>query len=571
MMPRSAEVYRFLRPVLLKDIRSTLIPSYARCFSAYTRLASKKPVKDSPTGDYEKRIAQLQANTSLQDCWPRLPRRHDVATVSVNHLRKSSATLDNGATKLDDKFVVSGRVRSVRTAGSKLVFIDIEQDDHVAQAICNFSHLDQNGVPREQFNAFRRIIRRGDWYTFVGHPHKAQGGEESILATELPQLMSPSLHQIPAQLDDAETRARRPHVDMLVHRQAVQTLRIRSAIERGISTFFDNQGYSKVSTPLLTAGAGGAVARPFETIATEMQETTLNLRIAPELWLKRLVVGGLGKVYEIGPAFRNEGVDATHNPEFTICESYMPFADLDHLMSMTEDLLSGLHEQLRQLGQDSFKHLADTAVNFDTNEAHLFQGPYPRLPFIATIEKETGKKLPNLSNDDATQQVLDLFTELNIAVPAKPTLPRLLDALAGQFIEPLCTKPTFITEHPSVMSPLSKSYVCPKTSQLISARAELFIQGNEYANMYEEENSPFAQREKFVEQLRYREVDGEGDGRAEVDESYLEALEWGLPPTGGWGMGIDRLVMLFTGQKRIGDVLPFGTLRNVVGLATRQT
>ncbi|TIA77623.1 lysyl-tRNA synthetase-like protein [Aureobasidium pullulans] len=571
MMQRSAEVYRFLRPVLRHDVRSQLIPSYTRCFSACARLASKKPVKDSPTGDYEKRIVQLQANTSLQDCWPRLAQRPDVARISVNDLRKSSATLDNGATKLDDTFVVSGRVRSVRTAGSKLVFIDIEQDDRVAQAICNFSHLDQNGVPREQFNAFKRVVRRGDWYTFVGHPHKAQGGEESILATELPQLMSPSLHQIPAQLDDAETRARRPHVDMLVHRQAVQTLRIRSAIERGISTFFDNQGYSKVSTPLLTAGAGGAVARPFETVATEMQDTTLNLRIAPELWLKRLVVGGLGKVYEIGPAFRNEGVDATHNPEFTICESYMPFADLDHLMKMTEDLLAGLHEELRKLGEENFKHLSDTAVNFDSDATHLFQGPFPRLPFIPTVEKEMGRKFPDLNDANATQQILDLFTELNIPIPARPTLPRLLDALAGHYIEPLCTDPTFITEHPAVMSPLSKSFTCPKTSQLISARAELFIRGNEYANMYEEENSPFAQREKFVEQLKYREVDGEGDGRAEVDESYLEALEWGLPPTGGWGMGIDRLVMLFTGQKRIGDVLPFGTLRNVVGLATRQT
>ncbi|KAI5272436.1 lysyl-tRNA synthetase-like protein [Aureobasidium subglaciale] len=567
-MPRSAEVYRFLRPVLQ---RSGVKSSYTRYFSAHATLASKKLVKESPTGDYERRVAQLQSNVSLQDCWPRLPQRLDVARISVNDLRKSSAILDNGASKLDDKFVVSGRVRSVRTAGSKLVFVDIEQDDHVAQAICNFSHLDKNGVPREQFNAFKRVVRRGDWYSFIGHPHKAQGGEESILATELPRLMSPSLHQIPAQLDDAETRARRPHVDMLVHRQAVQTLRIRSAIERGISTFFDKQGYSKVSTPLLTAGAGGAVARPFETVATEMQDTTLNLRIAPELWLKRLVVGGLGKVYEIGPAFRNEGVDATHNPEFTICESYMPFADLEQLMKMTEDLLSGLHEQLRELGEEHFKHLSDTAINFDAGSTHLFQGPFPRLPFISTIEKEMGKKLPNLSDDNAARQVLGLFTEMSIPLPAKPTLPRLLDALAGHYIEPLCTNPTFITEHPAVMSPLSKSYTCPTTSQLISARAELFIRGSEYANMYEEENSPFSQRENFVEQLKYREVDGEGDGRAEVDESYLEALEWGLPPTGGWGMGIDRLVMLFTGQKRIGDVLPFGTLRNVVGLAARQT
>lgn len=570
-MPRPAEVLRFLRPYIYQKIHRDPNPSYARFFSAYTSLASKKPLKDSPTGDYEKRIAQLQANTSLQDCWPRLPKRNDVARLSVSGLRKTSAALDNGTTNLDDKVIVFGRVRSVRTAGSKLLFIDIEEDGRVAQAVCNFSQLDKNGISRERFNAFKRVVRKGDWYTFVGHPHKAQGGEESVLAVELPQLMSPSLHQIPAHLDDAETRARKPHVDMLVHRQVVQTLKIRSAVERNISAFFDDRGFSKVSTPLLTAGAGGAVARPFETVATEMQDTTLNLRIAPELWLKRLVVGGLGKVYEIGPAFRNEGVDATHNPEFTICESYMPFADLEYLMAMTEDLLSSMHEELRKLGREKFDDLSDTVVNFDSEADHLFKGPFPRLRFISTVEREMGRKLPDLSSADATQQVLDLFTELNIAIPVKATLPRLLDALAGHYIEPLCDRPTFITEHPAIMSPLSKSFTCPQTNQMVSARAELFIRGNEYANMYEEENSPFAQRQKFTEQLGYRSVDGEGDGRAEVDESYLEALEWGLPPTGGWGMGIDRLVMLFTGQKRIGDVLPFGTLRNVVGLASRQT
>jgi lysyl-tRNA synthetase class 2 len=566
-MPRSAEVNRFLRPILRNNFR----PNNVRFFASHVRLASKKAVDEPPTGDYEKRVAQLKANSSLHDCWPRLPQRPHVDRISVNDLRKNSTSLENGVTNLDDKFVVSGRVRSVRTAGSKLVFVDIEQDGRIAQAICNFSRLDQNGASCEQFNAFRRIIRRGDWYTFVGHPHKSQSGEESILAIELPQLMSPSLHQIPAQLDDPETRARRPHVDMLVHRQAVQTLKVRSAIERGIAAFFDQRGYVKVSTPLLTAGAGGAVARPFETVATEMQDTTLNLRIAPELWLKRLVVGGLGKVYEIGPAFRNEGVDATHNPEFTICESYMPFAQLDHLMQMTEELLSGLHQELCKLGKENFDHLTDTVVEFDTSAEHIFKGPFPRLPFVPTIEKEIGKKLPNLGDPGAVQQLLDLFNEFDIVIPARPTLPRLLDALAGRYIEPLCDSPAFITEHPSVMSPLSKSFICPQTSQLVSARAELFIRGNEYANMYEEENSPFAQRQKFEEQLTYRSVDGEGDGRAEVDESYIEALEWGLPPTGGWGMGIDRLVMLLTGQKRIGDVLPFGTLRNVVGLATKQT
>lgn len=384
--------------------------------------------------------------------------------------------------------------------------------------------------------------------------------------------MSPSLHQLPAQLDDAETRARRPHVDMLVNRHVIQTLKMRSQIERHLISFLERDGFNRVTTPLLTAGAGGAVARPFETVATEMEGTTLNLRIAPELWLKRMVVGGMGRIYELGQAFRNEGVDATHNPEFTMCEFYMPFADLDHLMTKTETLLQTLHDHIREQGSEDYAALTETVVNLgeEANANNFFAGPFPRLPFIPSIEKEMGRKIPDLSSETATKDLHTLFSDLKIPLPTKPTLPRLLDALAGHYLEPLCDRPTFITEHPSVMSPLSKSFTCPTTGQLLSARAELFIRGHEYANMYEEENSPFEQRKKFVQQLQYREIDGESDGRAEVDESYLEALEWGLPPTGGWGMGIDRLVMLFTGQKRIGDVLPFGTLRNVVGLAQRQ-
>jgi len=408
---------------------------------------------------------------------------------------------------------------------------------------------------------------------FVGHAHKTKTDSFSLLATRIPALQAPSLHQIPKILDDAEAKSRKPHVAMLVDHEELQTLQMRSHIETWIASHLQQLGFFKVSTPLLTAGAGGAVARPFETVSTELSDTKLNLRIAPELWLKRLVVGGMGKVYEMGPAFRNEGVDATHNPEFTICEFYMQFAEIESLMTMTEELLLGLHQEISTSAKGRYADLKDSAYNGQSQtheQGNMFAGPYPRLPFVPTLEQEMGRGLPNLATSHALDDLKLLFEQLEMPIPANPTLPRLLDALCGRFIEPFCKKPTFITEHPAVMSPLSKSFECPITKQMISARAELFIEGQEYANMYEEENSPFEQRRKFVDQLKFREIDGEGDGRAEIDESYLEALEWGLPPTGGWGMGIDRLVMLFTGRKRIGDVLPFGTLRNVVGLATRQ-
>lgn len=463
-----------------------------------------------------------------------------------------------------------GRVQSVRTAGSKLVFIDIS-DGHnskdTIQLVCQLGKLESTGVTKELFKACTRTVRKGDWYTVTGWPHKTSRGEPSVMATKLPQLLSPSLHQIPDTLDDPETRAKSRHLDMLVNPTSIQPLVVRHHILQQMRTFFNEREFIEVTTPMLTAGAGGAVARPFETEATELEGQKLNLRIAPELWLKRLIVGGVPKVYEIGQAFRNEGVDATHNPEFAICEFYQAFATLEELMTTTETLLLDLKSDLdmHRKGHQSSSPIADLSV-VDVS----FEQPFKRLEFIPSLEQEMCCSLPDLAASDAQQQIVELFKQKNIELPAKPTLPRLLDALAGHYLEPLCHNPTFITHHPACLSPLSKHSACPSTGQAVAARAELFIKGREYANMYEEENSPFAQRRKFQEQLQYRVVDGESDGKSEVDESYLEALEWGMPPTGGWGCGIDRLVMLFSGRERMADVLAFGSLRNVVGLGRKR-
>lgn len=355
-------------------------------------------------------------------------------------------------------------------------------------------------------------------------------------------------------------------MDMLVNPAAIQTLQVRHLVEHHLNEFFSRDGFTKVNTPIISAGAGGAVARPFETEATELEGQKLNLRIAPELWLKRLVVGGMEKVYEIGPVFRNEGVDATHNPEFYTCEFYEAFATLEDLMRKTERLLVSMSEAIESVREGRLNALPSSKVSF--------RAPFQRLEFIPTIERELGHPLPDLSDPTtAHEQLLGLFRENNLEIPAQPTLPRLLDALTTTYIEPLCHQPTFITHHPAILSPLSKHTVCPTTGHNISLRAELFIGGREYANMYEEENSPFAQRQKFLGQLKFREMDGEGDGnngRGDVDESYLEVLEWGLPPTGGWGCGIDRFVMLFAARERIADVMAFGSLRNVVGLGRRK-
>lgn len=266
---------------------------------------------------------------------------------------------------------------------------------------------------------------------------------------------------------------------------------------------------------------------------------------------------GMDRIFEIGPAFRNEGLDATHNPEFTTCEFYKSFTSLDDLMLMTEDMISGIAARVNSLRSETLKTLP--AV-----DPSLSAPPFKRLEFIPALESALGEALPDLAAENATESLVGLFMKHDITVPQPQTLPRLLDKLCSVYIEPQCQEPTYIIHHPACMAPLSKSFLDPATNQLVSARAELFIQQTEIANMYEEENSPFEQRRKLVDQALLRDE----ETGSEVDESYLKALEWGLPPTGGWGCGIDRMCMLFSGSSRISDVLSFGSLKNVVNLST---
>jgi lysyl-tRNA synthetase class 2 len=453
----------------------------------------------------------------------------------------------------------TGRVTALRHGGTKLVFLDIEASGPV-QAVVQLGHLENANPDFDYpgFRAFRKAARAGDAYMVTGHAHRTFRGELSILASETPKLLAPCLHQVPTVLDDASKRAVQPHVDMLVNPIALQTIRVRHHVERAVTNFLDDRGFTKVTTPILCASAGGANARPFETVATELSNEKLQLRVAPELWLKRLIVGGFRRVYELGPAFRNEGVDQTHNPEFQICEFYQAYATLDDLMTMTEELLRSIDAAVgKARSAEHLPFIEECKVDF---KSAVFQ----RAEFIPALSEKIGQPLPNLDSPTATDDIISLFSSLRLAIPASPTLPRLLDVLAGHFLEPASKEaPLFITNHPACMSPLAKHFVCVKTGQNVAARAELFIEGREYANMYEEENSPFAQEEKFDAQHKLRGRDAEAMAG---DEGYVRVLEWGLPPTGGWGCGIERLVMLFAGRERIADVMPFGHLRNVVAL-----
>ncbi|KAF2140037.1 uncharacterized protein K452DRAFT_231265 [Aplosporella prunicola CBS 121167] len=521
------------------------------------RAAAAAPPALDVTHDFEKRLKQLEQAGDLAGYYP--PNPHKADRMTAQEVHEAFKDLQNDEARKDMTVTVFGTVSSRRSSGSKLVFIDLYDRGHTVQGLCNFGVLEPQGVEKSDFKRFQKLVRKGDIYAVTGYPTRTPSGELSIVATELPRSLAPSLHQLPEVVESPETLARQPHVDFLVHPSRAATQRVRSAIVSAMRRFFDQDGFMEVNTPLLTAGAAGAAARPFETKANEFPDDPLTLRIAPELFLKRLVIGTGERLYEIGTVFRNEGIDATHNPEFTICEFYEPYATLEALIQRTETLFSLLHSTVTQLALSN-KVVREALTPTSTD----FSAPFKRLEFIPTIESAINQRLPDLSAPTAFADLQALFKDLALTPPADATLPRLLDALAEQYIEPLCTAPTFITHHPEIMAPLAKSYTDPVSGQVVSRRVELFIAGREYVNAYEEENSPFAQRRKFEAQLAQRDV--EARGLRTVDESYLEALEWGLPPTGGWGCGVDRIVMLFAGVQRVADVQPFGSLRNVVAL-----
>ncbi|KAI5467322.1 hypothetical protein BGZ63DRAFT_346295 [Mariannaea sp. PMI_226] len=490
-----------------------------------------------------------------------------------------------------DKVTVYGRVRSKRAAGKYLIFLDIVNEFERLQVMVNKSKcMGDQDTRNHKFALFRNLIEVGDHiYAYnlaaiTGVPTRTKAGQLTISATELPELLSPAMEQIPEKLTDPKTRMQDRHVDMLVNREAIDVLRMRSEITKHMRDYFHSKKFLEFQTPILAENAGGAIARPFVTRATEFKDRDLALRIAPELWLKRLVIGGVDKVFEIGPAFRNEGIDGTHNPEFTMCEFYSAYTNLDDLIKETEDLLYSLAEHSHNLISTQLTSLPPIDLN-------KFNRPFKRVEFVPALEEALGLRLPKLSAEGALPELLAVLKLAGIRIPGEvpQSLSKLLDRLAAIYIEPMSfDEPILITNHPACMSPLAKSFLCPRTYQLVSARAELFIGGRELANMYEEENDPEAQKQKLLDHrnlvnkpdgsiaIEAPEVDSESEGKlmldedgdgAPLDQSFVKALDYGLPPTGGWGCGVERMVMLFSGATRISDCLSFGTLRNVVGLS----
>lgn len=520
------------------------------------------------------RIKELKKENALS--YPRLRRYAEPMTISRFRSEYMHKVKDPSQSQTEI-VTIGGRIRSLSRLGSKLFFIRVVMDGSMLQVVLNLSKL-VDGTESEQFMQLSRLLQRGDHISITGRPTRTKTGELSIEAIHLPQLVAPGLAPLPQNIPE-DARMPQRHIDLLVNRPAEHMLRVRSYVTTHLRQYLENAlGCIEIQTPILAANAGGAMARPFATTATEFPEKELALRIAPELWLKRLVVAGFDRVYEIGPAFRNEGIDSTHNPEFTMCEFYISYYNLDQVMRETRRLFLSLAKGL-------VKFKEKFGITLEHPDPTIFEGEWEVVDFIPALNKALGHQLPDLESPDAVRGIIQILEEKNKtwhkSLPPNPSLPKLLDHMAAAALEPQSQgKPIFITKHPACMSPLAKSFTCPITNQLVSARAEVFYDGNELANMYEEENDPFAQRRKFVEQAKSKlqaqqQAASQGEELAEddeppmvIDHQYISVLESGLPPTGGWGCGVDRLVMMFTGAKRISDVLPFGNLRNVVGLAS---
>lgn len=466
---------------------------------------------------------------------------------------KYDSVVNAGDRMVQTKESIAGRIKAIHGAG-KLYFMTIRTllstGVYTAQLAFDLKTL---GWELDRFKKEIFVLIRGDIVGACGYVGKTHKGELTLFVESFVRL-TPCLHMIPTSyfgITNSETRARRRDLDLIVNDESIQPFIIRNRVFKFIRQFLDDRGFMEVQTPVLCNIASGANAKPFETFHNDLKQK-MHLRISPELRLKELVVGGIERVYELGIQFRNESEDDLHQPSFWSVEFYMAYADYNDLMALTEEFFSQL--TLAITGSMKIKYVPHGS----TEERKIdFTPPYKRLDMLEEIEKGTGVKLPNdLTTEEVRLMLIDLCHTHNVICGEPKTTPRMLDKLAGKFVEPQCNNPTFVINHPLIMSPLAKWH---RNDPNKTERFELFVCGFELCNAYTELNNPFVQRDTFQRQMQDK---ANGDDEAqEIDEQFVTALEVGLPPTGGWGAGVDRLVMLLSNRNSIRDVTYFPTLR----------
>ena len=435
---------------------------------------------------------------------------------------------------------IAGRIMSRRIMG-KASFLELQDSKGRIQVYVTRDDICP-GENKDLYNTvFKKLLDLGDFVGIKGFVFKTQTGEISVHTQEL-TVLAKSLKPLPIvkmkdgevydSFDDPELRYRQRYVDLIVNSGVKETFLKRSAILKTLRAALDEAGYTEVETPILQSIPGGASARPFITHHNSL-DIDLYLRIATELYLKRLIVGGFEGVYEIGKNFRNEGMDKSHNPEFTCMELYVQYKDYNWMMAFTEKLL----ERICIAVNGSTESVVD-------GKTISFKAPYRRLPILEAIKEKTGYDL----NGKSEEEIREICKALNLEIDDTMGKGKLIDEIFGQ--------PTFITDYPVEMSPLTKKH---RSNPALTERFELMVNGKELANAYSELNDPIDQEERFIEQMRLSE---KGDDEAMfIDQDFLRALQYGMPPTSGIGIGIDRLVMLMTGQTTIQEVLFFPQMR----------
>ncbi len=443
---------------------------------------------------------------------------------------------------------IAGRIMGRRIMG-KASFMELQDSKGRIQVYINRDELcpDEN---KDLYNVvFKKLLDIGDFVGVEGFVFRTQTGEISVHAKSL-TVLSKSIRPLPIvkvkdgvtydAFDDPELRYRQRYVDLIVNDGVKDTFLKRATVLRTMRRVFDEAGYTEVETPTLQSIAGGASARPFITHFNALNQD-MYMRIATELYLKRLIVGGFEGVYEIGKNFRNEGMDRTHNPEFTCMELYVQYKDYNWMMSFTENLLETICTEVN----------GKPECMIDGNLVS-FKAPYRRLPILEAIKEETGYDLEGKSE----AEIREIANKLGIETDETMGKGKLIDEIFGETCEGKFIQPTFITDYPVEMSPLTKKH---RSKPGLTERFELMVNGKELANAYSELNDPIDQEERFIEQMRLAD---KGDDEAMIiDQDFLRALQYGMPPTSGIGIGIDRLVMLMTGKTYIQEVLFFPQMR----------